>query len=294
MHIYRMAAHLGAKPEDVSAALDRFGPGRDVMINIAQSGNFLLVGTTRFGCGEEECFVVLSSDYCRAQIVVAGGYPLSAAPGAISSDGNVIVYATQGNHPRDLFVVRREGQEFGEPFILTAALDTPFNEQPVLSEDGKRVLFDCGSIPYSGPGTAICEIGTDGTGFRKVVTQAAARGDRTANHHAAYAPDGSIVFEGTWNGKAEQVWRFKESTQTAELINGALDEDGTFLFADDNSPCVLPDGRIVSLWLGRPGNDESNGHGAGHELKIMNADGNDAAMLLTGIDVLDVGIGCGP
>jgi hypothetical protein len=57
---------------------------------------------------------------------------------------------------------------------------------------------------------------------------------------------------------------------------------------NDNSPCVLPDGRIVSLWLGRPGN--RNGV---HELKVMNEDGSRARMLLENVDVDDIGTGCG-
>lgn len=58
-------------------------------------------------------------------------------------------------------------------------------------------------------------------------------------------------------------------------------------FTNDNSPCVLPDGNIVSLWLNRPG-------GSGdHELKVMEQDGGSYFMLVTGADVADIGLGCG-
>lgn len=58
-------------------------------------------------------------------------------------------------------------------------------------------------------------------------------------------------------------------------------------FDNDNSPCVLPDGRIVSLWLLRPG-------GSGfHEIKIMGPDGGSHIMVLTDVDVFDTGLGCG-
>jgi len=58
-------------------------------------------------------------------------------------------------------------------------------------------------------------------------------------------------------------------------------------YSNDNSPCVLPDGRIVSLWLNRPG-----GQGF-HELKVMAADGSGGVVLLPDVDVFDVGLGCG-
>ena len=61
----------------------------------------------------------------------------------------------------------------------------------------------------------------------------------------------------------------------------------TSMFGYDSSPCVLPDGRIVSLWLDRP-----EGSGA-HEMKVMAADGRIFFMLLPDVDVLDGGIGCG-
>ena len=113
-----------------------------------------------------------------------------------------------------------------------------------------------------------------------------------ANHHASYSPDGAIVFEGTWNGGAEQVWR-AEPGKVPSLVNVDVDpEDATRpRFSDDNSPCVLPDGRIVSLWLGRKEDGKAK-RNSGHELKIMNADGSGGEMLLTGVDVVDIGIGC--
>jgi hypothetical protein len=58
-------------------------------------------------------------------------------------------------------------------------------------------------------------------------------------------------------------------------------------YGNDNSPCVLPDGQIVSLWLGRPG---SSGL---HEIKLMNADGSAYVMVLADQDVVDAGLGCG-
>jgi len=123
-----------------------------------------------------------------------------------------------------------------------------------------------------------------------VAVEPDARGGMSANHHAAYAPDGSIVFEGTWNGGAEQVWRLAPGGQP-ELVNSEKTDEDRFRFTDDNSPCVLPDGRIVSLWLGRVGTTTA-AKPSGHELKIMGATGENATMLVTDVDVVDIGIGC--
>ncbi|MCP4419712.1 MAG: hypothetical protein GY805_24130, partial [Chloroflexi bacterium] len=90
-------------------------------------------------------------------------------------------------------------------------------------------------------------------------------------------PDGSIIFEADWNG--EQIWRLPAGSNAPVRVTDA--------FGNDNSPCVLPDGRIASLWLDRP---DGNG---GHELKIMTADGNDYFLALMDLDVFDLGLGCG-
>ena len=60
-------------------------------------------------------------------------------------------------------------------------------------------------------------------------------------------------------------------------------------FNNDNSPCVLPSGAIVSLWMQRPGGSSV------HELKVMAPDGSSYFMIgsLLDVDIQDIGIGCG-
>lgn len=53
-------------------------------------------------------------------------------------------------------------------------------------------------------------------------------------------------------------------------------------------PCVLPDGRVAHLWLGRDENTEGF-----HEITIMDEDGSSPTVILPGVDVFDIGIGCG-
>jgi hypothetical protein len=76
-----------------------------------------------------------------------------------------------------------------------------------------------------------------------------------------------------------QLWQAKKGDVAATRISSVN---------NDNSPCVLPDGRIVSLWLDRPGNSSG-----AHELRVVNADGSNPQMLLTGQNISDIGIGCG-
>jgi hypothetical protein len=54
------------------------------------------------------------------------------------------------------------------------------------------------------------------------------------------------------------------------------------------SPCGLRDGRFGALWLTRPDAPVSN-----HEIVLMTRDGAIEAVLTPGVDVNDIGIGCG-
>ena len=120
----------------------------------------------------------------------------------------------------------------------------------------------------------------DGSGFENPLTPDMLPGvdaSEIALHHADFLPGGGYVFESNWSA-GEQVWRM--SSNGISLI---ADQ-----FTNDNSPCALPDRRIVSLWLNR----EENAPGY-HEIKVMSADGSDYYMALTDVDVLDGGIGCG-
>jgi hypothetical protein len=100
-------------------------------------------------------------------------------------------------------------------------------------------------------------------------------------HKANYSPSGNLVFEGEWPKGTEVIWEYPPDGGLPAAVNPQ--------YTDDNTPCVLPDGRIVSLWLGRPG---ATPPGA-HEIKVMNADGTGGAMLVVDENTLDIGQGCG-
>ncbi|MEP6811865.1 MAG: hypothetical protein ABI990_02630 [Actinomycetota bacterium] len=151
---------------------------------------------------------------------------------------------------------------FGRPRLLTgrSAVRSAFGyaQQPTLSRDGRRVAFDCGPDRYGQAGTGICSIATAGGVVRRVVApqEGPDRSPAHAVHHAAFARAGGLVFEADWHG--EQVWALRPGARQPRLSR----------VSDDISPCVLPDGRIVSLWLCRRGGS------GGHELRAMGAGGD--------------------
>ena len=291
-HVYRMEARAGTKATDVSRSLDRFGPGTDGFISTSGDGEWMLVQTSRFGCGAESCMVRVNRTMCMVQTIVSnGGLVRPAATAAIASGGRTIVYPSgDGPHEQDLFAVTQDAGGWSAPVLLTADSRFAYNAQPTISADGLHALFDCGNESGAGEGTSICEVKTDGKDMTIRVASKDGPGGKSANHHASYSPDGSIVFEGSWYGGAEQVWRAFPGKAPA-LINDEVVEVNpvVYRFTDDNSPCVLPDGRILSLWLGRP---TENGKEIGHELKSMDPQGGTARMVLTGVDVVDTGMSC--
>ena len=164
--------------------------------------------------------------------------------------------------------------------LLTQGSPGAYQHDVNISNDQTKVVHVCGPSLYQVPQSSICESQIDGSGTQVVIPYSAGPGatSESVTHHPDYAPDGSIVFEADWGG-SERIWRESGGTYTLVSPSGV---------GDDNSPCVLPDGRIASLWLGRPGNTNNP-----HELKVMNADGSGAIMVITGVDIVDVGESCG-
>ena len=278
--VYRIAARPNATPEDVSTALDALSSGsEDHLLNISPNGQWLVLETDRFGCGGWPCLAVVAADFSTGAAVIINGQPVhpEGSISAVSNDGDLVVYASQdGPHDTDLYASTRSGNAWGAATLLTADSTYRWHSMPALAADGSKVIFDCDNS-QDDVGEAICEARTDGTGFRVVLTPADGPGPRyNPLHSPDYASDGSIVFEGDWDG--ETVWRLPAGASTPVKVGG---------YHNDNSPCVLPDGSIASLWMERPGGASV------HEIKIMRPDGDSYFMALTGTDIYDVGLGCG-
>lgn len=277
---YAVEARAGASPVDVSEALNKLSKGKDETIHLSRDGTWFALTTERFGCDGWACLAVVTGDLTKGEKVQPGGDDVHPeGPVAIAPSGAAIVYGQKGPHERDLFLTRREGNRWSSPTLLTGPSKFAYNAQPAFSHNGTKVVFDCGTEPYGQEGTGICEVGADGSGYRQVLTPGAGwASNAKAMHHADYAPDGSIVFEADMKDAGEGIWRLPAGQSEPSRLGS---------FGNDNSPCVLPDGRVVSLWLQRPG-----GKGE-HEIKVMAGDGSADFMAVTGVDVLDSQISCG-
>lgn len=282
--VYRLQAAPGATPENLSAQVAPGERADDRRINLAHGGGWIVFETSNLDPTCALCLAVApTGDPAAAELVTPDGVPIIDAENLteVGDDGDVVIFAAGGGpHARDLYRTRREAGGWSSATLLTVGSDFEWNDHPALHPDGTRVLFDCGpEANAAADGASICEVDLGGDAVTVVASPAHAPSSITHAgplHHGDYAPDG-FVFEADWDG--ERVWRRRGDTATPLT---SLES------SNDHSPCVLPDGRVASIYLGDTGNPDGL-----HELKLMNVDGTGATMLLRGDDVADLGLGCG-
>lgn len=282
-NVYRVSAQASATPENVSALITSGTRKPERRLNISPNGTWLVLETQNLdaGCDGNYCLAVAPSSNPASATVIRAPNLIQDSQGfpAISSDGNLVVYtASGGTHNFDLWAIRKIGSTWAAPVQITQTSTQNYNDQPALSSDGSKVLFDCGAVAFGEGNTSICEIGTNGTGFRVVVSPSNAPSSITnkgPTHHADYLPDGSVAFDVAWD--ADAVWKILGSTVSkVSQVNNNV------------APCGLSNGKIASLWLERSGN--TNGY---HELALMDNNGANIQAIVQGIDIEDIGIGCG-
>ncbi len=282
-NVYRVNAQTAATPENISALITTGTRKPERRLNISPDGTWLILETQNLdpACDGTYCLAVAPSSNPASASLVRAPNLIQDSQGfpAISSDGNTIIYTANGGaHNFDLWAIRKTGATWAAPVQITQTSTQNFNDQPAISSDGSKVLFDCGSQPFGAGNTSICEIGTNGTGFRVVVSPSSAPlsiVNKGPTHHADYLSDGSIAFDAAWD--TDGIWKILGST-----ISKVSDENNSV------APCGLSNGKIASLWLGRDGN--TNGY---HELTIRDNNSANLSMVITGIDIEDIGIGCG-
>jgi len=281
-HVYRLATQLGAVAEDISAVLDNLAPGAgDLWLTSSRDGSQLLLQTGRWEaeCVGWACLAVVSGDLSTGRAVRAAGALVHPdGLGSISASGRIVYPSSGGPHTLDLWRLDRAGADWSAAVPLTTTSPYAVNSQPALSPDETRVVFACGDQPYGGVGTALCEVGLDGTGLRIVLGPTGAKPEfagAQALAHPTYAPDGGIVFSADLSDT--QVWRLGPTDSIPVLV-------GT-VFRNDNSPCALPDGTIASMWLTYTGGTSA------YLLKIM-LPSDRSFVTRPAADVDSDGIGC--
>jgi hypothetical protein len=278
-HVFRIGTDLDAQPEDVTSLLDQLAPGGgDAWLASSHDGSRLLLSTERWdpSCMGWACLAVANDTLSNGAAVHAGAAVLHpSAIGAIADDARIVFPAAGGPHTVDLWRVDPVGGAWSAPVLLTRESPFDYATEPALAWDETKLLFDCGYQPYATVGTAICEVGMDGSGLRIVLgpdgVQPAFAGARTLDH-PGYARDGSILFGAERNGV--QIWRLPPDGAAPEAVGN--------VFNSDNRPCVLPNGSVVSQLQ----NDST------YALKVMQVSDHTFALLQAG-DVAPDSLACG-
>ncbi|MCC7535790.1 MAG: hypothetical protein IT379_06240, partial [Deltaproteobacteria bacterium] len=252
--LHRVAIREGAELEDLSALLDmaiepmEITDDRDA--SFSPDGRLIAASVSRGSCVGWSCVWLGPSDDPSAmrpiRVDIEPDALLHASWPVVADDARFVVYESAGataEHHYDVWITHRgDGGDYGPPVVLSAASTRPYNKRPRLSPDQTRVVFSCSFEIYGYD--SICEVGTDGTGFRILLSPDQAPPPYVALRdesldHPSYAPDGSIVFATRW-GVGSQIWRLPADGGLPERVHLADLHELT-------QPCVLPDGRIVAV-----------------------------------------------
>ncbi|MDD3875223.1 MAG: T9SS type A sorting domain-containing protein [Bacteroidales bacterium] len=269
--------------DNISQRLDQIAPlqGADYgPITVSADGNWYAFASERFDVDAQgwAALTITNSDFTSYEVIRDSTAQVIHHEGLahVLAGGNAIVFVSDfGNHSRDIFVIHKNGNNWGMPVNLTYTSSYNYNYCPYISSDGSKILFDAGNSSF--PSTAIGQVNINGTGLGFPIT-ASSLPNGIAVHSPCYNINEDIIFEGDAAG--EKIWWLPNGSLTTFIINPS--------YSNDNSPVTLPDGRIASLWL--PDN--------WHQIKIMNADGTngylltDSSALFT--EVFDIGISTGP
>ena len=286
--LWRLQATPGSVPENLTTKLDAIAsfPGTHAgPITVSPDGAWYAFQSARFtNSGGATVLTIAPADFSSAETIsTPNGIVYNEGMAQVTPGGAAVVYSGNGgSHIRDLFVVRRQGGGWSVPVALTGGSTFSYHSWPVLLRDGTKVVFNASNNDqYGSAGNVVAEVNLDGTGFRVLVAPADGPAGSNSPYCSfpAYTPDGnSVIFEAVWSG-SEQVWR--------RAVSGGVPTQLNSSFVNDNSPTVLPDGRVVSLL-----------EDAYHQIKVMNSDGQNGTLLGTNaaamfLDVADIGMGTG-
>jgi hypothetical protein len=249
--IFRLELAEGARPQNVSAALEAFLPTtdrtEDRSAGLSPDGEWFSTIASRGGC--TNCLVVARlPDLSTAEVF--SDVPIAPDGGTqFANGGDVMAYIETGRTGIGIMMREATGWSFRS---LTAGAPYTFYKSPRISADGTKVLFVCGHGSTE-VGVGICEIDTAGS-----VTELLPPGydPEASPDWPNWAADGSLVFQADF-GAEFQLWRIPVGSSTPELAF-------PFFTRETRDPCVLPDGRVATRLFG--------------EIAVIGADGTAVAL----------------
>ena len=175
--------------------------------------------------------------FARARTLLCIALPtlpaLLAACGSSSSDGpngppaltNTIVFVSDRTGDHELYTISGSG---GAAHLIPTMPGA--KTDPVISPDGKRIVFTQGTVDASSA-SPLWIVNGDGTGLTQLTTAGA------IDYRPTWSPDGSqIAFVSTRDGNAEIYVMNADGTGQVNVTNNA---------ANDNSPAWSPSGSTI-------------------------------------------------
>ena len=260
---------------DVTNYLDNtYGAtGEDEWFTISSDARFYLLETERptvYQGWHGLTWGTLDANGIPCEPVVVDGAPHPEGFCTIASGGMMIAMVLRDNTNRnDIWVTTRTGNQWSRNDEINLSVNSSGNNGgPVFSQDLTKVIW----TSYNNPGMDFDENSVLGNNFQSILSHTRL-GASAQIIRPSYESGNTIIFEGELNG--EQCYRYDPTTPGIDPV--VIDGN----FNNDNSCASLPDGRIASFWLERPGGPSV------HELRVMSKNGVHESVLQLNIDFWD-------
>lgn len=250
--------------------------GDDKWLAISNDLSYYILETERAGYNGWSGLTwgTLNSNGEPSQPKAVEGDPHPEGHGSISKDGAHIAVTLRNGNNDDIFLLTRKGAGWDRAQDINLSVaSTGRNEEPQFSVNGSKIIW----TNYANGEMSFDENNLTGNGYTRLLGS-----DRLGSSakmlRPSYEANGKIVFEGELDGELCYRW-----DPTAPGSDPAIIDHN---YSNDNSCGALPDGRIVSYWMGRQGS-------GGHELRVMLANGTHQSVLQKGIDFWDLPVSGG-
>jgi len=260
---------------DITQYLDNtYGnTGDDAWITFSSDLRYYLLETERpavYQGWDGLTWGTLDASGIPSEPIVVDGAPHPEGFCTIAAGGEQIAMVLNDDFDRnDIWITSRiENVWQRDDEINISAASAGDNGGPRFSPTSNKVIW----TSYTSSGMDFDENTLDGGQYNHLLSHTRL-GNGAQIIRPAYENTGTIVFEGELGG--EQCYRWDPANPTIDpiVISPA--------HSNDNSCAALPNGRIASFWLERPGGPSV------HELRIMQADGTHESVLQLGTDFWD-------